>query len=55
MFGEKNKNKNKYLTWLKIVFLVIWGPKTDFGDIPLPFIRRWSIDCNSLVFFDNMT
>ena len=27
--------------------------KTDFVDIP-PFIRHWLIDCNSLVFFDNM-
>ena len=39
---------------LKIVFLVIWGPKTDFNDTP-SLIRRWSIDCDSLVFFDKMT
>ena len=27
----------------------------NFVDSPLGFIRCWSIDCNSLVFFDNMT
>ena len=30
------------------------GPKTDFVDI-FPLIRHWLINCDSLVFFDNMT
>ena len=43
MFGEKNKNKNKYLTRLKIVFLAIWGPKSDFGHTPpSSAVEEWS-------------
>ena len=34
------------------------GPQNGFcwhAPSPPPLIRRWSIDCNSLVFLDNMT
>ena len=37
-----------------MVSTVFEDPKTDFVDIPSP-IRRWSMDCNSLVFADNTT
>ena len=34
-FNVRGKKwKNKYLTWLKMVFLVFWDPKTDFFYIP---------------------
>ena len=31
------------------------GSQNVFWSYPPPLIRRWSIDCNSLVFFDNLT
>ena len=34
--------------------MVTWDPKTDFVDIS-PLIHHWPTDCNSLVFFVNMT
>ena len=43
------RSTNKYLTWLRIVFLVFWDPKTDSVDIPPPLIRHWSNYCNSRV------
>ena len=32
--NKKNTNKNKFLTWLKIVLMVFQDPKTDFVHIP---------------------
>ena len=31
------------------------GSQNGFWLYPPLLIRRWSIDCNSLIFFDNMT
>ena len=34
---------------------IVWDSNTDFVDIRPPPNRRWSIDFNSLVFFDYVT
>ena len=53
VWESQQKNfENKYLTWLKIAFLVFWDPKTDFL-IPPPLTLHWSIDCNSPVLCEN--
>ena len=52
MFGEKNKNE--YLTWIKIVFGYLGIPKRILLISPPHFlIRHWSIDCYSLIFKEN--
>ena len=39
----------------KNCYFGLLGSENGFFDIPPSLIRHWLIDCNSLLFFDNMT